>query len=272
MSIKLIAIDIDGTLLNSHHQLTNEVHTALKQAEAQGVKIVLCTGRPLTGVESLLEELDLFSGNDYVITYNGSLVQSTHDKEIVSKFGLSHDDYLEIELLARKLGVHLHTETEDTMYTSNRDISPYTIHEAFLVNMPLKYRTPEEMTEELSIIKMMMIDEPALLDEIIPLIPESFMEKYTVVKSTPFFLEILNKEVHKGAALERLATHLGLDRSEVMALGDNENDVTMIEYAGLGIAMANATENIKNVADAITTSNDEHGVAEAIFSYVLNNF
>jgi Cof subfamily protein (haloacid dehalogenase superfamily) len=137
--------------------------------------------------------------------------------------------------------------------------------------MPLKYRTPEEMTEELSIIKMMMIDEPALLDEIIPLIPESFMEKYTVVKSTPFFLEILNKEVHKGAALERLATHLGLDRSEVMALGDNENDVTMIEYAGLGIAMANATENVKNAADIITASNDEHGVAEAIKQYILNN-
>jgi Cof subfamily protein (haloacid dehalogenase superfamily) len=127
------------------------------------------------------------------------------------------------------------------------------------------------MTEELSIIKMMMIDEPALLDEIIPLIPESFMEKYTVVKSTPFFLEILNKEVHKGAALERLATHLGLDRSEVMALGDNENDVTMIEYAGLGIAMANATENVKNAADIITASNDEHGVAEAIKQYILNN-
>jgi Cof subfamily protein (haloacid dehalogenase superfamily) len=117
----------------------------------------------------------------------------------------------------------------------------------------------------------MMIDEPALLDEIIPLIPESFMEKYTVVKSTPFFLEILNKEVHKGAALERLATHLGLDRSEVMALGDNENDVTMIEYAGLGIAMANATENVKNAADIITASNDEHGVAEAIKQYILNN-
>lgn len=270
MSIKLIAIDIDGTLLNSQHQLTHEVRTALKQAEAQGVKIVLCTGRPLTGVESLLEELDLFSGDDYVITYNGSLVQSTHDKEIVSKFGLSHDDYLEIELLARKLGVHLHTETEDTMYTSNRDISPYTVHEAFLVNMPLKYRTPEEMTEDLSIIKMMMIDEPAFLDEIIPLIPESFMEKYTVVKSAPFFLEILNKEVHKGAALERLAAHLGLDRSEVMALGDNENDVTMIEYAGLGVAMANATDNVKKVADVLTKSNDEHGVAEAINNYVLN--
>ncbi|KAF1305150.1 sugar-phosphatase [Enterococcus saccharolyticus] len=270
MSIKLIAIDIDGTLLNSQHQLTPEVHTALKQAEAQGVKIVLCTGRPITGVQPLLAELDLFKEGDFAITYNGSLVQHTDNNEIVSKFGLTHDDYLEIELLARKLGVHLHTETEDTMYTSNRDISPYTIHEAYLVNMPLKYRTPEEMTDDLSIIKMMMIDEPTFLDEIIPLIPESFLEKYTVVKSAPYFLEILNKNVHKGAAVERLADYLGIDQSEVMALGDNENDLTMIQYAGLGVAMANATENVLNAADVITTSNDEHGVAEAIKKYVLN--
>ncbi len=270
MSIKLIAIDIDGTLLNSQHQLTDEVHAALKQAEAQGVKIVLCTGRPLTGVHALLEQLDLFSDNDFVITYNGSLVQKTKDKAVISKFGLSHDDYLEIDALARKLNVHLHTETEDTMYTSNRDISPYTIHEASLVNMPLKYRTQEEMTPDLSIIKMMMIDDPAYLDEIIPQIPQSFMEKYTVVKSAPFFLEVLHKEVHKGAAVERLANHLGLTREEVMALGDNENDVTMIEYAGLGVAMANATDNVKQAADALTTSNDEDGVAEAIKKYVLN--
>ncbi len=270
MSIKLIAIDIDGTLLNNQHQVTKEVHEALKKAEAQGVKIVLCTGRPITGVKGLLKELDLYKESDFVITYNGSLVQATHTNEIISKFGLSHEDYLEIDLLARKLGVHLHSETEDTMYTSNRDISPYTILEAHLVDMPLKFRTPEEMTADLSIIKMMMIDEPALLDEIIPKIPADFLEKYTVVKSTPFFLEILNKEVDKGAAVERLAKHLGLEQSEVMAIGDNENDLTMIQYAGLGVAMENATENVKNSAKVITTSNDAHGVAVAIEKYVLN--
>lgn len=141
MSIKLIAIDIDGTLLNNDRKITPAVYKALKDAEAQGVRIVLCTGRPLTGVQDLLKELDLFTDNDFVITYNGSLVQKTKNQEIISEFGLSQDDYLFVEMTARKLGVHLHVETEDTMYTANRDISPYTIYEAFLVNMPLKYRT-----------------------------------------------------------------------------------------------------------------------------------
>lgn len=267
--IKLIAIDIDGTLLNSHHQLTDEVKVALKKAEEKGVKIVLCTGRPLTGVQDLIEELDLFGENDYVVTYNGSLIQKTKTKEIVSKFELTYDDYLAIDTLARKLNVHLHTETADTMYTSNRDISRYTVLESYLVNMPLKFRTQDEMNAELNILKMMMIDEPEILERIPPLIPAEFYEQYTIVKSAPYFLEFLNKKVNKGAAVKRLAEQLNIQPSEVMALGDNENDLPMIEYAGIGIAMANATENVKKAASFITTSNDEHGVAVAIEKFVL---
>lgn len=269
MTIKLIAIDIDGTLLNSHHQITPEVKAALQKAEQQGVKIVLCTGRPLTGVAPLIDELGLDKEGDYVITYNGSLVQNSATKEQISMFGLSYDDFLTIEMTARKLGIHLHTETEEAIYTANRDISPYTIHEAFLVNMPLYYRTPEEMTPDLNIIKMMMIDEPELLDLAEQNLPKSFYETYTVVKSTPFFLEFMNKQVDKGQALHRLAEHLGYTAEEVMAIGDNENDLAMIQYAGLGVAMENATDTIKQNAQFITKSNDEHGVAHAIYTNIF---
>src|SRR5699024_6866420 len=141
-----------------------------------------------------IAELELYSENDYVITYNGALIQKTKSKEIVTQTGLTFDDYIAIDALARKLNVHLHTETETTMYTSNRDISPYTVLEAHLVNMPLKFRTPEEMTPELNILKMMMIDDPAVLDAAITNIPKEFYDKYTIVKSTPYFLEFLNKE------------------------------------------------------------------------------
>ena len=136
--------------------------------------------------------------------------------------------------------------------------------------MPLKFRTPEEMTPELNILKMMMIDDPAVLDAAITNIPKEFYDKYTIVKSTPYFLEFLNKKVDKGAAVKQLAEALGIEAREVMALGDNENDLPMIEYAGLGIAMGNATENIKNAANFITASNDAHGVAVAIEKFVLN--
>ncbi|MBL1230575.1 sugar-phosphatase [Enterococcus sp. BWB1-3] len=268
MTIKLVAIDIDGTLLDSNRNITARVKEAVQKANKQGVFIVLCTGRPLPGVKSLLEELNLYRDNDYVITYNGSLVQATKSKEVISKYTLSYTDFLEIELEARKVGSHLHMSDEQNIYTFNRDIGKYTVHEAYLVDMPLKYRSVEEITPDINVIKMMMIDEPKILDHSISQLPSSLKEKYTTVKSTEFYYEILNKEASKGNALEKLAAHLNIPIEETMAIGDNENDLSMIEKAGIGVAMGNATENVKNAADVHTSSNDEDGVAEVLFKYL----
>lgn len=268
MTVKLVAIDIDGTLLDSNRKITPKVKETLQKANENGMYIVLCTGRPLPGVKEQLAELDLYGENDYVITYNGSLVQATKTNEIISQYSLSHDDFLEIELMSRKAGVHLHTIDDKAIYTANRDIGKYTVHEAYLVDMPLKYRTVEEMTPDMSIIKMMMIDEPEILDQAISQLPDSFIEKYTTVKSTDFYYEILNKEASKGNALAKLAEHLGITQSETMAIGDNENDLSMIEYAGIGVAMGNATDSVKAAADIQTTSNDEDGVAEVLLKYM----
>ena len=172
-------------------------------------------------------------------------------------------------MYSRKFGAHLHTIDDSAIYTANRNIGKYTIHEASLVNMPLKYRTVDEMTPEMNIIKMMMIDEPEVLDPAIAKLPLHFTEKYTTVKSTPFYYEIMNKNASKGNALAKLADHLGLNKNEVMAIGDNENDFSMIDYAGIGVAMGNATENVKTIADVHTTSNDEDGVAQIIEKMVL---
>lgn len=136
--------------------------------------------------------------------------------------------------------------------------------------MDLCYRTPEEMTEDIKIVKMMMIDDAEVLDQGIAQIPKEYFERYTMVKSSPYFFEILNKQADKGAALKHLAQHLGIKQEEVMAIGDNENDLPMIEFAGIGVAMGNATENVKQIANVITASNNEHGVAKAVEKYVLN--
>lgn len=270
MTIKLVTIDMDGTLLNTSHKIAPEVKKTIQKAVAKGVHIVLCTGRPIKGVTEQLAELELYNETDYVITYNGSLIQKTKSGEVISRHGLSYEDFLEIEVMARRVGSHLHSIDEHNIYTPNRDISPYSVHESFLVKMPLKYRTPEEITPDISMIKMMMIDEPAILDEVIKKIPDSFKEKYSTVKSSPFYYEIMNKEVSKGFAVEKLAQHLGYTKEEVMAIGDNENDLTMIEYAGIGVAMGNAIPVVKAAADVEVADNDHHGVAEAIKKYILD--
>lgn len=271
MSIKLVAIDIDGTLVNSQRKITPKVRETLKAARQKGVKIVLCTGRPFPGVEPELAELDLLSTEDYVITYNGSLVQNVGTKESIFAASLTKEDYLDINYMAQKLGVHLHASSDDAIYTANRNISPYTIHESSLVHMPVKYRTADEMlTEPIEIIKMMMIDEPAILDAAIKKIPQEFRQKYTVVKSAPFYLEVLHANANKGVALSHLAAHLNLQPAEIMAIGDNENDLSMIEYAGMGVAMENAIDLVKAAATVITASNDEDGVAQVVEKYILN--
>lgn len=269
MSIKLVAIDIDGTLVTDNKEVTPAVKSAISAAKAQGVHIVLCTGRPLPGVHRYLDELELNDNDDYVITYNGSLVQESLSGKKISSHTLSYEDFLEIETMSRRLNVHLHTITDEAIYTANRDISYYTVNEAFWVKMPLRYRTVQEMTPELNIIKMMYIDEPDYLTEVINRIPADFAKKYTMVRSDTFYYEILNRDASKGAGLKALAAHLQLAPEEVMAIGDNENDLSMIEFAGTGVAMGNAVDTVKAAADIVAPSNEEDGVAHIIQEYVL---
>lgn len=268
MNLKLVAIDIDGTLLTSDRKITNRTKEVLTKAKSQGIKVVLCTGRPFIGVQDLLKELNLEEAGDYVATYNGSLVQKADTKEAIASLGLSYEDYIEIESMARRVGSPLHAIDSDYIYTANQMISPYTVHEAHLTGMSLQYRPTDQMTKGIKIIKMMMIDEPELLDAAIEKLPASFLEKYTGLKSAPYYYEILNKEADKGFALKALSEHLNIAPSDMMAIGDNENDLAMLEYAGLGVAMGNAVPKAKEAANEITLTNDEDGVAAVIEKYM----
>lgn len=268
MAIKLVAVDIDGTLVNSKREITPEVLEAVQEAKAAGVKVVITTGRPIAGVTELLQTLTLTDPGDYVITFNGGLVQDVATGEDLVKEALSYEDYLEIELLARQIGVHMHAITKDGIYTANRNIGKYTVHEAQLVSMPVFYRTPEEMVDK-EIIKIMFIDEPDVLDAAIAKIPADMSERFTLVKSQPFYLEVVNKKVSKGAAIIHLADKLGIAMDETMAIGDEENDRAMLEVVGTPVVMENGNPEVKKIAKYITKSNDESGVAHALRTWVL---
>ena len=268
MSIKLIAIDIDGTLVNNNREITPEVFEAVQKAKAAGVKIVIATGRPLLGVQNILEALNLLDEGDYVITYNGALVQATATGEAFIDEPLTYDDYLDIEMESRRLKTPLHSITMSTVYTHNRNISKYSVNEAYITGLPLKYRTAEEMAKH-EIIKMMYIDDPDKLDATIAKLPQRFRERYTIVKSTPFYLEILNKNASKGLAVQHLAEKLGISYEETMAIGDEENDRSMLEAVGNPVVMANGNPELKKIAKYITKSNEDSGVAHAINEWVL---
>lgn len=269
MSIKLIAIDIDGTLLTPERVISDRVRETIAKAKEQGIKVVLCTGRPLPGAVEYLNALELKNEGDYAITYNGALVQDTYTQEVLAHHTLDINDFYAIEEMSRKIGVHYHATTENAMYTSNKDISDYTVREAMLTHMPLKYRKVTEMEQDISISKMMMIDDPAILDEGVAQLPQDFLDTYTVLRSEPFYLEVLNPSASKGKALKSLAQLLGLADDEVMAIGDNENDLDMIIYAGMGVAMGNAVPKVKEHATYVTDTNANDGVASVIEKFAL---
>ena len=269
MSYKLIALDIDGTLINSSHQLTDGVKRAIKKAKEKGVKVVLCTGRPLNGVEKFLDELNLKEEGDYAATFNGALVQDTFTENPISHLTLKYEDLVDLYNLSLEVGSRSHFYDTKTLYTFNRDISDYTVLESQLTGAHLNFATLDEIPKDISMSKFMMIDHPEILDECIKKIPKKYYEKYTIVRSTPSFLEFLNPQANKGSGISLLANELGITKDEIICVGDAGNDKHMIEYAGLGVAMGNATEEIKELADYITLSNNEDGVAHVINKFIL---
>lgn len=269
MAIKLITIDIDDTLVNTAKQVTPRVKAALQEATAQGVKVVLTTGRPLPGVQEYLDKLGLNHQDDqYAITYNGGVVQTTNGEELGGK-ELAYSDYLRLREVADELGAYLQVETIDAAYTSAKEINYWASRENFLIKMPLIIKPVDEMDPNDHYVKFMFIGDEADIDSWRDALPADVKEAYYIVKSTPQHLEFMHKDATKGSGLLTLAAKLGIDRSETMALGDQQNDVTMIEAAGLGVAMGNAVPEVKAVADVETTTQNADGVGVAVEKWVL---
>lgn len=268
---KLIALDIDGTLLNSDKKITNEVFTSIQEAKEHGAKVVLSTGRPLPGVTPLLEELNLTDDGDYVICFNGAVVQEVKSEKVLCNLEMTVDDFnLIYDEIYKKHNTFIHINTPTNLITPNEIPGKYTELEAKLNQIPIEYKSLEDIDDRITFCKIMIVDEESKLEEIIKSIPKEFYEKFTIVRSAKFFLEFLNKDANKGNALKSLCNTVNIPIENSIAVGDEENDKHMIKYAGLGVAMGNARDSIKDIADFITTSNNDHGVANVINKFILN--
>lgn len=270
MGIKLITIDIDDTLVNSEKQITPRVKQALQTATNKGVKVVLATGRPLSGVQDYLTQLHLANQSDqFAITYNGSVVQTTAGEQL-GGHELSLADYKKFKAIAEKYNSYIQVESLSYAITANTMVNRFANGENNMVRMPLKFQPVSDMTTDEHYVKFMFIDEAEKIDELAEHMPQELKDEYYIVKSTPNFLEVMHKQSTKGNGLQLLADKLGIDMSETMALGDQHNDLTMIAASGIGVAMANAVPEVKAMADVMTTSQNEDGVGLAVEKWVLN--
>lgn len=264
---KLIALDMDGTLLREDKTISKATKVAIEKAKEKGVKIVLASGRPVEGIQRYLEELNLLSGEDFVVSYNGAVVLNTKTKEVINRTVLTGEDLHELYNLSKELKVNIHGFSKDGCITP--ELTKYSILEGEINGIPVITVDYDTINPGEEIIKIMMVEEPEVLEKAIENLPKELYDKYTIVRSAPFFLEFLNKKVNKGSGIEALANSLGIKREEVICMGDAGNDEHMIRYAGLGVAMGNAFEEIKEMADFVTKSNDEDGVAYVIEKFVI---
>ena len=147
---KLIALDIDGTLLNSEKKITSEVFNSIQEAKKVGAKVVLSTGRPLPGVTPLLDELNLTDDGDYVICFNGAVVQEVKSKKVLSNIEMCHDDFVLINNLAKENNTHVHINTPTNLIIPEETPSKYTIHEATLNNIDIVSMNEEDINDDRS--------------------------------------------------------------------------------------------------------------------------
>ncbi|WP_270204869.1 Cof-type HAD-IIB family hydrolase [Streptococcus anginosus] len=262
---KILATDLDGTLLNSQLQLSEVNKSVLRDLKEKGVHVVLCTGRPFNGMAHLIDEIGL-DAEDYTISYNGSLVQTCDGKTILHRANLSPTDFYHLSLFFAQYGLGVHAMTMDKMYTYNRSIHPLTVRESYLGNLPLTVLEDGQYVRE-PIIKMMAVGNPEKLDEAMVFIPELFGNLFSLNKSEAFYLEIMQKGDNKATALKLLLKELNLSSNNLIAFGNNQNDLEMIKLAKVGVAVGNAVPELKEKSDFITDTNDNDGVAYFLEHY-----
>ncbi len=267
--IKLLALDLDGTLFTKDKQVTVENREALKAAEAKGVHVVITTGRPLPAIDHILKDLGLLDDKHYSVTFNGGLVQHNNGDILVKK-EMSREDIEQVYAAFEPLGLPMDVLSDGIVYgvPSKGNHSLYRQANPALTFVDVN--SIDDIPENIVYNKIVTVCEEAFLDAQIPKLPKQLSEDFEVFKSREIILEVMPKGVHKAEGLKLLSDYLGIDQSQVMAMGDEENDLTMLEWAGLGVAMANGVDKVKAVADAVTTkTNEESGVAEAIHNYIL---
>lgn len=263
---KLIAIDMDGTLLRKDNTISERTKHSIQNTIKKGVKVVLASGRPLEGLTRYLDELNLSGHDDYVMSFNGSIVQNVRTKKIIFKRTLTGSHLKKLYALSKELGVNIHAFTKEGCITPK--MSEYTAYEGHINGIEVHIVDFDSILDNEVVIKVMFVDPEEKLEQAMRLLPQSIYEEYTVVRSAPFFLEFLNKEASKGLGIKALGNYLGINQEEIICIGDANNDLDMIQFAGLGVAMGNAFESVKEVADFITKNNDEDGVALVIEKFI----
>ena len=286
-----MAIDLDGTLLNSFGEVSEETKLALQKAKEQGTEIVLASGRPISSTESLAVELGV---DNYLISGNGAAVYDIQNQKVLYDRFLSKEQVLNIAKMCEENSFFYNVYTEDEVIASSLNYNILFYHKENIkkieekrthINVVQNIAEYIEQSGKEKFLKITVCDESQFifnsimkrLKEIegIDVLEVAYMSRKKIKSGTEdidiqyYYTEITNENVNKWTAIEFLLEKLNIKKEDVIAIGDNVNDKEMIEQAGLGVVMGNSNPKMKEIADEIVADNNSEGVLEALNKYVL---
>lgn len=264
MKYRLIASDMDGTLLNSNNEITPATLNAIKAAADKGAVFTLSTGRPVQGVKKYIDQLQL---DCPVITYNGAVVIHSRTGEVIFSQLMDTEEARRVYQQAVKRGTMFALWSRNRLYVN--EIGEKSEFYEGITQTKAQLLTDFEQVLCDGITKFLWFDEPDTLDMWINQLKGEGFCQTTFTKSRAYFLEFFSSKTSKAVAMEKLGEYYGITQQQMIAIGDQTNDLSMIEYAGLGVAMENAADEVKAAADYITASNEKDGVARVIEKFIL---
>ena len=277
MTIKAIVLDIDGTLLTSEKKISEKTKQSLIHAQKKGVKVILASGRPTSGMLSLAKELlmDVYEG--FLVSYNGAVAMDCLTHQPIFSKVIPDDSAKKILNHLKQFQLIPMINDETYMYVNdvyNNQLQltdgPFNIIEYESRGGQFLLCEVKDLAEfvDFPLYKILIAGDPEYLQQNHLAIKEPFLDQVTAAFSAPFYLEFTMKGIDKAKALNELAAQLSITQNEILSFGDGQNDRSIIEYAGTGIAMGNAVDELKEIADDVTLSNDEDGIAVALEKYL----
>ena len=277
MTIKAIVLDIDGTLLNTGKIISEKTKQALIAAQEKGIKVILASGRPTTGMLELAEQLEMTKYEGFLVSYNGARVTDCLTKKVLFNQAMSIETGQAILEHLKKFDVIPMIDKEDYLYVNDVYSGMLDLPEGAFNIIEYEARGGNFKLSEIDdlaafanfpINKILIAAQPEYLQKIAPALHAPFDEIVTAAFSAPFYFEFTDKGIDKAKALNTVFPEMGIHSENIIAFGDGHNDRSIIEYAGIGVAMGNAVDALKEIADDVTLSCDEDGIAAGLEKYL----
>lgn len=266
MRFKIIALDLDGTLNNDQKKITKKTKEALIAVQKKGVKVVLASGRPTSGLKRESDALELEKYNGILLSYNGGKVVDAASQKVLYEKSMPKETAVRLLKHMEAFPVTPIVDDGKDYYTTSKD--EFMIEfESKINNLGIKEVGNVADSVDFNPVKVLIAAPNEFLMPASRELKEPFQQELSFVQSTPYYLEATMKGINKASTLQTVCDILEIRPEEVMAFGDEQNDIKMIEFAGLGVAMGNACDKLKAVADEITLTNNEDGIAHIINKY-----